>query len=74
MDYKRSERGPLREWAANTELFHCQARYRKCKNFISKLHVDGRLVTSQADKEAIVWELYHGLLGVPLVQDIFSEK
>jgi hypothetical protein len=31
-------------------------------------------VTSQADKEAVVCEFYHGLLGVDLVQDFFSGK
>jgi len=31
-------------------------------------------VTSQADKEAVVCEFYHGLLGVDLVQDFFFRK
>jgi hypothetical protein len=31
-------------------------------------------VTSQADKEAVVCEFYHGLLGVDLVQDFFFQE
>jgi len=52
----------LKDGDANTALFHSQARFRKRKNFISKL-------TSQEDKQAAFFEYFDGLIGTPLVRD-----
>ena len=53
----------LREGDANTSFFHQQARFRKKKNFIAKLQVEDRLVTSQEDKQEAVLNFYDKLLG-----------
>jgi len=53
----------LREGDANTSFFHQQARYRKNKNFISKLHEDGQILVSQEEKQEAVLNFYENLLG-----------
>ena len=53
----------LQDGDANTAYFHSHARYRKRKNFIAKLQVDGNMVFSQEEKEQAVWDFYNGLLG-----------
>ncbi|XP_066396066.1 uncharacterized protein [Miscanthus floridulus] len=53
----------FREGDANTSFFHQQARFRKKKNFIAKLQVEDRLVTSQEDKQEAVLNFYDKLLG-----------
>lgn len=53
----------LLEGDANTSIFHAHARYRKRKNFISKLHDGDRVATTQEDKEDIVWHYFNNLLG-----------
>ena len=52
----------LQDGDANTAYFHLHARYRKRKNFIAKLQVDGNMVFSQEEEQA-VWDFYNGLLG-----------
>jgi hypothetical protein len=37
----------LKEGDANTKFFHMQARFRKKRNFISKLEEEGRVVANQ---------------------------
>jgi hypothetical protein len=39
----------LKEGDANTKFFHMQARFRKKRNFISKLEEEGRVVTNHED-------------------------
>lgn len=55
------------DWLAkgdtNTDFFHSHARYIKCKNFISKLAVGDRILTSEEDKDEALWEFYNSLLG-----------
>ena len=58
----------LKDGDANTALFHSQARFRKRKNFISKLIQNGEVVTSQEDKHAAFFEYFDGLIGTPLVR------
>lgn len=41
------------------------ARYRKIKNFITKFLVDDQVVTSQVDKQSVVFDFYSRLLGSP---------
>ena len=53
----------LKEGDANTSFFHKQASFRKRKNFISKLVVGDRVVTSQEDKHQVLHEFFDGVLG-----------
>jgi hypothetical protein len=53
----------LKEGDANTSLFHSQARYRKRKNFISKLEDDGTTVTSHDDKAQVPLNFFSNLIG-----------
>lgn len=53
----------LRDGEANTKFFHAHARYRRRKNLVTKVEVDGRLLTGQEEKEAAVWDFYQDLLG-----------
>lgn len=60
----RSRIGWLAEGDANTALFHLHARYRKRKNFISKLSSDdGQVLASHEQKEKNILEFYSNLLG-----------
>jgi hypothetical protein len=47
---------------ANTAFFHAQARFRK-KNFIHKLMVDENIVSSQEDKQQVMFQFYKDLIG-----------
>lgn len=55
----------LKEGDVNTSFFHQHARYRKIKNFITKFLVDDQVVTSQVDKQSVVFDFYSRLLGSP---------
>lgn len=55
----------LAEGDANTSFFHAHARYRRRKNFIAKIKDKDNIVTSQGDKEVVVWNFYNALLGTP---------
>jgi len=59
----RSSISWIQKGDANTAFFHSHARFRKRKNFIAKLQVDGNMVFSQEEKEQAVWDFYNGLLG-----------
>jgi hypothetical protein len=54
----------LREGDANTSFFHMQARYRKKKNFISKLLVGDHVATSHEQKQEVLFDFYSNLLGI----------
>jgi len=53
----------IQEGDANTAFFHQQARYRKKKNFISKLQVGNQVVVSQDEKQKAVDDFYDSILG-----------
>jgi exonuclease III len=53
----------IREGDANTAFFHQQARYRKKKNFISKLQDGNLVVVSQEEKQRVVDDFYDNILG-----------
>jgi hypothetical protein len=53
----------LREGDTNTGLFHSHTRYRKKKNFISKLVDEGRTVTSHEEKAQVLLNFYFTLVG-----------
>jgi len=53
----------LKDNDANTSLFHKQASCRKRKNFIPKLLVDSRVVTTQEDKHQVLLDHFDGILG-----------
>ena len=60
----RSHISWLNEGDANTAMFHSFARYRKRKNFISKLVTDeGEVLTKHEDKEQNIFNFYNTLLG-----------
>lgn len=56
----------LKDGNANTALFHRQAGFRKRKKFIPKLVEADRVVTSQEDKQQVMFAYYDGLLGTAL--------
>jgi hypothetical protein len=57
----------LSEGDANTALFHSHARYRKRKNFISKLTSDeGLVLTKHEEKEQNIFSFYSNLIGQSL--------
>ena len=58
----RSSISWIQKGDANTAFFHSHARFRKRKNFIAKLQVDGNMVFSREEKEQAVWDFYNGLL------------
>jgi hypothetical protein len=53
----------LREGDANASLLHSQDRYRKKKNFISKLVDEGSTVTSHEEKAQVLLKFYLNLIG-----------
>ena len=59
----RSRIGWLKDGDANTVLFQSQARYRKRKNFISKLISEDQVLTSHEDKATEIFLFYNKLLG-----------
>ncbi|XP_066358080.1 uncharacterized protein [Miscanthus floridulus] len=59
----------LREGDANTAFFHQQARYRKKKNFISKLQVGNQVVVTQDEKQKAVDDFYESILGTAEERD-----
>ena len=56
----------LKDGDANTEFFHSHARFRKKKNFISKVIQNGEVVTTQEGKQAAFFDYFDGLIGTPL--------
>ena len=59
----RSRVSYLREGDANTSFFHKQAAFRKRKNYIAKLKDGDRVVTSQEDKQEVMYNFYDNLIG-----------
>jgi hypothetical protein len=60
----RSRINWIKDRDANTSLFHANARYRKCKNFIARLTSrEGQTLTSHEDMVAELDDFYSGLLG-----------
>jgi hypothetical protein len=53
----------LKEGDANTFFFHHQARFRKKKNFIAKLHTETSMAITQEEKQAAVLKFYEKALG-----------
>jgi hypothetical protein len=53
----------LRSGDANTKLFHSHARYRKKKNFITKLQSNDQVLRGHEEKAHAVWDFYASLLG-----------
>ena len=53
----------LSDGDANTALFHAQARYRKRKNFVAQLMLDGQVYTHHEKKAEIIDDFYSNLLG-----------
>ena len=53
----------IQEGDANTAFFHQQARFRKNKNFITKLQVDNQVVVSHEEKQKVVDDFYENILG-----------
>lgn len=60
--WTRSRLDWLAEGDANTGFFHSHARYRKSKNYITKLQVQDQTFTTHDEKEDAIWEFYHKLL------------
>jgi hypothetical protein len=60
----RSRIGWLREGDANTKLFHMHSRFRKKKNFVTKLVSNGVVLSSHDDKANLVDDFYGRLLGL----------
>ena len=53
----------LKDGDANTSFFHKQARFRKYKNYISKLKTEDHVVTTQQEKHQILFDFFDGILG-----------
>lgn len=62
----RSRIRHIKDGDANTALFHREASFRKKKNFIPHLMVDGHMVVSQEDKEEAFFSYFNGVLGTAL--------
>jgi len=56
----------LKDGDTNTEFFHSHARFRKKKNFISKVIQNREVVTTQEGKQAAFFDYFDGLIGTPL--------
>jgi hypothetical protein len=56
----------LKDGDANTSFFHKQAIFRKKKKAIPKLMSGGHLVTTQEEKQNVMFEFYEGLIGTAL--------
>lgn len=61
----RSRIDCLAEGDADTRFFHSHAKFHKRKCFIPTLHTQDRMVTTHEEKEEVVWEFFHRLLGTP---------
>ena len=57
---------------ANTTLFHRRAGFRKQKNFVPKLLQDDQVVTTQEDKQEVMFDYFDGLLGTALPGSFLS--
>ena len=56
----------MKDGDANTALFHGQAGFHKRKHFIPKLMCEDQVVTSQEDKQNVMFDYFDGLLGSAL--------
>jgi hypothetical protein len=66
----RSMIGWIKEGDANTALFHAHARYRKSKNFITKVVMaDGQVLTAHEKKAVEFDNFYCNLLGSHVERD-----
>jgi hypothetical protein len=59
----RSRLHYLRDGDANTKKNHQQARYRKKRNFISHLEIEGGAVTSHEQMQGVLDDFFSNLLG-----------
>ena len=59
----------LKDSDANTTFFHRQCTYRKQKNRIHNLIVDGHVITDPEDMAAAAFAHYDGLLGTDLPRE-----
>lgn len=57
-----------KEGDANTTFFHSQARFRKRKNYISKVVYEDIVATSQHDKQGAFFKYFDGLLGTAMTR------
>jgi hypothetical protein len=65
----RSRISWLREWDANTKLFHLHSRHCKQKNFIAKLISGDQICTSHEDKAQVIDAYYEEVLGSNLYRE-----
>jgi hypothetical protein len=49
----------LKEGDANISYFHHHARYRRRKNFMTRVKVDDRIIIEQEEKKEAVWNFYN---------------
>lgn len=54
---------------ANTSFFQAHARFRKKKNFIHSLVMEGQFLTSQEDKQHAMFQFYNNLIGSTNARD-----
>lgn len=66
---QRARIAVLKDGDANTSFFHRQCTYRRQKNMIMSLMVDGRVVTKQHDLVGAAFHHYDGLLGTDSERD-----
>jgi hypothetical protein len=62
----RSQVRHLKDGDANTSFFHKQAIFRRKKKAIPKLMSGGHLVTTQEEKQNVMFEFYEGLISTAL--------
>lgn len=63
MARQRSRITWLQEGDANTRFFHRQAAFRRRKNFVQQLELDGQVATSPSEKADLAHDFYSSLLG-----------
>jgi hypothetical protein len=69
MARQRAKVAWLREGDANTAIFHQHASYRRQKNVVRSLQVDGAVISDHAAMAEAAFHHFEGLLGTSLDQD-----